>query len=369
MIKILQLNKLSVHDLGGVETIFRQFSEVISEHCELTNVSATFIESRSVKDARQYKNLMFKPLFKVGNLSFSFKLIFNLAKHYLSDYYNYRIIHLPFPIAMVICHSFFTKNTIVVFHAETKKFGLLGKLCTKADIFLCKRAKYVLVSSNIMKSNLMEYGVAQEKIRLIPFWLDEKQEALASLEYSENNPVEVVCVAIGRYSRYKGWDSYPQIIKQLPNVKFKLVISTDPPVDLVRQLSQFDNVELHIGKVSEEQKYLLLAKSDILLFLSTDEAEAFGIVQLEAMCSKVAIVNTNLKTGVPEVSVHNITGKTVEITANEINPDDVVKAISELAVSGLDKVKQNSRQRYHENYSFLTGTSRLLRFVEELEVE
>ena len=110
MIKILQLNKLSVHDLGGVETIFRQFSEVISEHCELTNVSSTFRKSRSVKDARQYKNLMFNPLFKVGNLSFSFKLIFNLAKHYLSDYYNYRIIHLPFPIAMVICHSFFKKK-------------------------------------------------------------------------------------------------------------------------------------------------------------------------------------------------------------------------------------------------------------------
>src|SRR6266567_2173823 len=76
----------------------------------------------------------------------------------------------------------------------------------------------------------------------------------------------------------------------------------------IRDAGVQDKVKL-LGKVDRVQDYY--AAADIFALASINEAEAYGIVQMEAMASRLPVVNTSLPSGVPYVSRSNESGLTV----------------------------------------------------------
>ena len=119
-----------------------------------------------------------------------------------------------------------------------------------------------------------------------------------------------------------------------------------------------------LGMVSEEEKRDEIAKSDFMVLPSISEAEAFAIVQIEAMAYGKPVINTSLNSGVPYVSIDGQTGITVKPEDDEalynamkkLGEDDVLR----------EKYSEAAYERVQEEYTRTKMMGRVRSAFEEL---
>ncbi len=97
---------------------------------------------------------------------------------------------------------------------------------------------------------------------------------------------------------------------------------------------------------------------------SVSKAEAFAVVQLEAMAFGKPVINTALESGVPYVSIDGVTGKTV--TPGSIR--ELTAAMEELARNKPLRTKYgaNARRMVQKNYTQELMADRHRRVFEKL---
>lgn len=130
---------------------------------------------------------------------------------------------------------------------------------------------------------------------------------------------------IGRLAQYKGIEYLLESAKLCKDVFF--VIAGDGPLSsLVTNFilnNEISNIMFINRFVTDDEKYELIDRSEFLLFPSVSENEAFGLVQLEAMKSKKAIINTWLESGVNYVAPNEICA----VTVAKKNSQELIKGI------------------------------------------
>ena len=119
-----------------------------------------------------------------------------------------------------------------------------------------------------------------------------------------------IVLAVGRMVYYKGFE---YLIRAMRDVDATLLLIGEGPLEaeLRREAAKLpSSSRVHfLGALDDIAPFYHAASVFVLPAIA--RSEAFGLVQLEAMAAGTPVINTNLDSGVPAVSLHDVTGLTV----------------------------------------------------------
>jgi rhamnosyl/mannosyltransferase len=193
-----------------------------------------------------------------------------------------------------------------------------------------RRASAVIASSRRYAETSAFLRRYEDRCRIIPYGIDverfSKPAELLVADLRRRYGPRIV-LAVGRLIYYKGFDF---LIRAMRSVDGALVIVGNGPLrasleSVARSCGVEDRVTFVAG-ASDRELVSYYHAADVFVLPSTARSEAFGIVQIEAMASGRAVVNTNLDSGVPSVSLDGVTG----ITVPPANADALASAITTL---------------------------------------
>jgi glycosyltransferase involved in cell wall biosynthesis len=224
---------------------------------------------------------------------------------------------------------------IVYWHAEIVGYPLLKRLVAPPIRRALVRADRIVVSGQPMIDHSAFLRPHAEKCAVLPYGIDldywrtpDADGGASADERQRRQPRHIV--ALGRLVGYKGYDV---LIRAMQTVDGHATIIGEGPLltdlqHLAAELGVSNRIRF-AGRLPREEIKQLLFSARIFAFPSVTEAEAFGIVQIEAMAAGLPIVNTHLATTVPLVARHDLEALTV-------SPNDP-KALSQALNRLLDE--------------------------------
>jgi rhamnosyl/mannosyltransferase len=206
---------------------------------------------------------------------------------------------------------------IVHWHADIIGYALLKRLVLPLIRRVLARADRIVVSGQPMIDNSEFLRPHAAKCTVIPFGMD--LDYWRTLDAFERDIVEQIkrdrprhIVSLGRLVSYKGYDV---LIRAMRDVDGQATIIGEGSLlpelqQLATELGVADRVHF-AGRLPRGEIRQLFHAAQVFAFSSVTEAEAFGIVQIEAMGAGLPIVNTSLATTVPLVARHDLEALTV----------------------------------------------------------
>lgn len=223
-------------------------------------------------------------------------------------------LHVPNPAAVAaFLASGHPGRLVMTHHGDTLNRAWLRKLTDPINRRAMQRADAIVVSSARYADSSDELRPFREKCRIIPLGLDVPEptaEVLADARRIRAKYAGPILVTAGRLVPYKGFKYLLRAMRDVPGTL--MLIGRGPlRADLERvavKAGVRDRVHF-LGFVHAVQPYLHAA--ELFVMPSITRAESFGLVQLEAMAAGLPVINTDIESAVPEVSVDGETGITV----------------------------------------------------------
>ena len=361
--KILQLVKYYDPCQGGMETVVKNIVEGVVDTCD--DISFTVYSNNHIQNFNKIvkeknRETIIKeitPIYlKSQPLNLRYPSLNELIKD--NDVIHH---HYPFPTMEFTLLRYLkkmpNKKLIITWHANIKnsRWSWIEKIYNPMIEKLLDRADSIIVTSPQLfeaSSLLQKY---KEKIKIISLSFDPKYSSFDSKKYPQERCFEILFV--GKLRKYKGVEYLIKAIKNL-NVKLKIIGNGEEFKNL-KQLVEISNLESKVSfylEANDEQLSAFYKSADLFVLPSINEAEAFGVVQLEAMANALPVINTKLLSGVPFVSLNNYSGLTVEpgnikALANAIENIISSKEIYEqFSSNALERVNEFSRSKMSKSY-------------------
>ena len=360
-LRILEVNKAYFPHTGGIETLVRQYSEELGR---LDGVEVKTLVCRDGRGGTVRERIDGVDLTRAGSfgtyfscpVSLSFIRLFRkMAKK--ADVVH---IHVPFPLAdLALMLSGFRGRVVVSWHSDIVKQKKLMLFYKPFMRYLLKRADAVVTATEGHVKGSEYLPEFAEKCVTVPYgitpedYLSVERVPFLTEKCADRESVKIFFT--GRLVYYKGVEVLLRAFRYASGAQCKcelFIAGTGELEDKLKAMAERFGIaeKVHfLGFLPDEQLRQAYADCDIFVLPSVVRSEAFGIVQLEAMVYGKPVINTDLPSGVPYVSLHGKTGLTVRPN----DPKQLAAAMVKLAKDGgmRERFGKAAKQRVMDVFS------------------
>lgn len=361
--KILQISRFYPPKIGGVERVVQQIGEGLNDR---TDMQVLVCQEKGKGCDEVYEGVKVHRSGSLGvflSMPLSFSFMHNVRKYSKdADIVHF---HMPFPLAdLAYFLSGYKGKVVIWWHMEIVRQKKAMAIYRPMMMKFLERADLIMVATegHVKGSEVLQQF--KDKIVAIPFGLDDAflEKSLAAIaEPSSDTSSATKFLFIGRLVYYKGCDVLLEAFAKMENKEAHLTLVGGGPMKeeleaMAKTYGIEDRVHM-LGSIPYGDLLQQIAECDVFVLPSSERTEAFGIVQIEAMAYGKPVINTNLPTGVPYVSLHEKTGLTVE-------PKDVeglTGAMDRLANDAplREKFGKAARKRVEEEYKLSSVLDRI----------
>lgn len=322
MKKILHISKYYYPFSGGTEQIARDVVLALKGEYEQKVIAFNDGKQDKLDTIDGIEVIKCGCFIKVSSQSISVSYVKNL--HRVMKRFNPDIIvfHYPNPFvaALLLKELKKTKAKLIVYwHLDIVRQKYLKLLFTLQNRRLLARAdKVIATSPNYIEGSQWLQSV-KEKCIVVPNCINVERMTITpeiekrAAEIREENKGKIICVAVGRHTKYKGFTYLVQASKLLDG-QFRIYITgTGELTEKLHEEARGDRKITFTGCIDDTELKSLVLASDIFCFPSISKNEAFGLALAEGMYyEKPAVTFTISGSGVNYVCQNGITGIEVE---------------------------------------------------------
>ncbi len=274
----------------------------------------------------------------------------------------------------------------VVFHTHSTEWGRSGgqgsETVSHFESAMAQNADKIITVSYAMQEDLIKHGWQPSKISVVWNGVDAdrydpvnvQKQAVTAIRKKYGIPDNWnMLLFVGRLTWVKGVRSLlqamPLVLKEYPNTTLVILGKGDEQNDIVEtaeRLNIKNNIVYRFDFVSEEERIIHYAASDVCIFPSI--YEPFGIVSLEAMAmEKPVVVGARGVVGFKEQIINGGTDQT-GVHINGEDPADIAWGIKE-TLRDPEKAKnwgENGRRRVLEYFTWQKVAEQTAKIYESL---
>ena len=317
MIKVAHFYKVTSYDsYGGIESFIEQLTKSFDDKNIIIRVVACTKKNSRIIKKNNIEFYLYKENFNIFSNTFSLDFLLNFKKH--SAWCDIAHFHFPWPF-FDVCYLFFPpKKMIVTYHSDIirqKKLLFFYKPLMK--FLFHKVDRFVFTSSKYYLSSIFLDLFKNKSVSFIPLLFDKNDLSILHRKKTIKDKVNIdLCgdyfLFIGQHRHYK---NIATILKAAKLCKFNFCIVGDgQETKSLKKIMKKDNLKnvFFLGNVSDFDKHLLIKNTHALILISSNRAEAFGQVLLEASAHKIPMITSEINSGSTYVNIHKKTGYCLE---------------------------------------------------------
>lgn len=312
---ILQLNKFYYPEIGGIEQVVRALAEGMSQRGHTSQVLVSTPRGQGSRDS-----IAGVPVTRTSSLgvakSVPLSPTFPIRLYQAGRSVDIIHHHLPNPLSVVshLATSRTDAKTVVTYHSDIVRQQTALKIYRPLLTQFLQSVDHIFVTSPRLLNQSTQLQPYRKKSSVVPLSirLEQYQPGETKTVDLPVNHERPMLLFVGRLNYYKGVE---HLIDAMQSVDANLIIVGDGECrqnleKRARRLEVDDRV-FFTGHIEESSLHACYDCADLFVLPSVEPSEAFGIVQLEAMAYQTPVINTDLPTGVPWVSLDGETGRTV----------------------------------------------------------